>query len=463
MKGMSVHMKKPLFSKIFSIMVTMTFILGLTCQTSYAKPEQSGMVTLERDSKGNFVLKRDGAEYFIKGAATMLNGNGADPGFAQLAAAGGNSVRTWGAADDPVMFDAAQQKGLTVCAGLWLNRPYEMDYNDPVQVQQQHDALISYVRANKDHPALLLWGVGNEYEGDGSNPNVWKAVDQIAASIKQIDPKHPTMTVIAGFSPAKVESIKTYCPNIDIIGFNSYAGLAVFPDYFEQLNLDRPYIITEYGPRGQWECPTVRLGSTDVPLEMTSTEKAEFILENYNTSIVNPSNQTVTKFSLGSYAYFWGVEPRFSNTHTWLETHLFSSFERLNTVDVLTKAWTGAYPRKRCPSIEPLVSNASGMEVAPGGKYLAAVNAKDQGNPHLSISWEVRPEITAVGQPLAPIEGSIISQCGQYVVFKAPETEGIYRLFVYVKDGKGNAATANFPFYSKPGLPVPSDPVIPDK
>lgn len=463
MKGRIVLMKKSLLLKIFSVMVVMAFILGLTCQTSYAKPQKTGYVTLEKNSKGNFVLKRNGISYFIKGAATMLDGNGADPAFTQLAAAGGNSVRTWGAADDPVMFDAAYRKGLTVCAGLWLNRPYEMDYNDPVQVQQQHDALINYVQANKDHPAILVWGVGNEYEGDGSNPNVWKAADQIAATIKEIDPKHPTMTVIAGFSPDKVASIKAYCPNIDIIGFNSYAGLSVLPDYFDQLNLDRPYIITEYGPRGQWECPTVRLGSTDVPLEMTSSEKAEFILDNYNTSIVNKSNPTVTKFCLGSYAYFWGVEPRYSNTHTWLETHLFPTYEKLNTVDVLTKAWKGIYPSNRCPSIEPLVSSASGKEVAPGGKYLAAVKTKDTGDWRLSISWEVRPEIVSVGQPLNPIQGSIVRQCGQYVIFKAPEAEGIYRLFVYVRDGNGNAATANFPFYSKPGLAVPSEPAIPGK
>jgi len=35
------------------------------------------------------------------------------------------------------------------------------------------------------------------------------------------------------------------------------------------------------------------------------------------------------------------------------------------------------------------------------------------------------------------------------VVFNAPETEGHYRLFVYVLDGKNHAATVNFPFMVK--------------
>lgn len=454
-------MCKTLLKKLLTIILAFVFIFSLTCQISSAKQANTGIVSLVKNPDGSFDLNRDGKCYFIKGAATMLNGNGADPEFSQLVAAGGNSVRTWGAADDPLMFEAAYQKGLTVCAGLWLNRPYEMDYNDPIQVQQQHDSLINYVNTNKDHPAILLWGVGNEYEGDGSNPNVWKAADQIAATIKEIDPKHPTMTVIAGFSPEKVKSIKAYCPHIDIIGFNSYGGLSVLPDYFEQLDLDRPYIITEYGAKGQWESPTVKLGSTDVPLEMTSSEKASYILDNYNTSIVNRSNRTVTKFCLGSYAYFWGIEPRFANTHTWFETHLYSTYERLNSVDILTKAWKGAYPHDKCPEIEPLISDANGKEVSPGGKYLASVVIKDKKNSNLSISWEVRPEIAGVGQPLDSIAGSIVRQYGRHVIFKVPELEGIYRLFVYVKDNKGNAATANFPFYSKPGLTILMAPDIP--
>jgi hypothetical protein len=36
------------------------------------------------------------------------------------------------------------------------------------------------------------------------------------------------------------------------------------------------------------------------------------------------------------------------------------------------------------------------------------------------------------------------------LMFIAPKTEGAYRVFVFVRDGQGNAATANIPFYVKP-------------
>jgi hypothetical protein len=34
--------------------------------------------------------------------------------------------------------------------------------------------------------------------------------------------------------------------------------------------------------------------------------------------------------------------------------------------------------------------------------------------------------------------------------YSNPQAEGAYRLFVFVRDGQGNAATANIPFYVKP-------------
>jgi hypothetical protein len=36
------------------------------------------------------------------------------------------------------------------------------------------------------------------------------------------------------------------------------------------------------------------------------------------------------------------------------------------------------------------------------------------------------------------------------IVFTAPEQEGAYRVFVFALDGRGNAATANIPFFVRP-------------
>ena len=75
---------------------------------------------------------------------------------------------------------------------------------------------------------MLLWGIGNEMEGfkAGDDPAIWKAVDDIAAMAKKLDPNHPTMTVVAELGGARVKSIHELCPHIDIVGINSYGGVA---------------------------------------------------------------------------------------------------------------------------------------------------------------------------------------------------------------------------------------------
>ena len=76
-----------------------------------------------------------------------------------------------------------------------------------------------------------MWGIGNEMEGykNGDNQAIWKAVNDIAAMAKQIDPNHPTMTVVAEIGGARVKCIHELCPAIDIVGINSYGGCASIP------------------------------------------------------------------------------------------------------------------------------------------------------------------------------------------------------------------------------------------
>ena len=63
----------------------------------------------------------------------------------------------------------------------------------------------------------------------------------------------PTMTVIAEVGGNKVPNLHKYCPDIDIVGINSYAGLQNVGDrYLERVpaSTGKPYIITEFGAPG---------------------------------------------------------------------------------------------------------------------------------------------------------------------------------------------------------------------
>ena len=139
-------------------------------------------VVVERHD-GRFRLIRNGQPFAIKGV-------GGESRFAELVAAGGNSVRAWGADNLAGILEDAEKHGLTVCAGLWLeHQRHGFDYEDQTAVQRQLEEKLTIVRKYKDHPALLMWGVGNEVEGEGKDPSIWHAVNHLAREIKRIDPK----------------------------------------------------------------------------------------------------------------------------------------------------------------------------------------------------------------------------------------------------------------------------------
>src|SRR5690606_36453778 len=137
-------------------------------------------VTLQQDTDGAWQLQRNGEPYVIRGA-------GGYRGLEQLRAAGGNTLRTWGVEqlgpDDSgaPLLDRAARLGLCVLVGLWVNHPrHGHDYGDAAMLAAQRDRIREAVRRYRDHPALLMWGLGNEMEGHGSDPRVWRELETLA-------------------------------------------------------------------------------------------------------------------------------------------------------------------------------------------------------------------------------------------------------------------------------------------
>ena len=137
---------------------------------------QAGAIPVElRQTEAGWQLIRGGEPYFVKGA-------GGDHSLERLAAAGGNSVRTWGADSVGEILNEAHALGLTVTVGIWLGHErHGFDYSDDAQVQEQFEQARNTVLRHKDHPALLLWGIGNEMEGfeEGDNEAIWTAANAI--------------------------------------------------------------------------------------------------------------------------------------------------------------------------------------------------------------------------------------------------------------------------------------------
>lgn len=404
----------------------------------------AGEVRIAKDAKDNFTLVRDGQPYFIRGA-------GGSTHLAVLKEHGGNSIRTWGIesleaqVEGKRLIDRCAELGLTVTAGIWIApERHGFNYSNPAQIQRQRDAVRAAVRKYRDHPALLLWGLGNEMEGtqsDGRAPHVWKELNELAAIVKAEDPHHPVMTVIASAASTKVRGILQHYPNLDILGVNAYAGAGGAAAAAKSAGWKKPFILSEFGPSGHWEVPKTKWGA---PIEPSSRDKAAAYFASQKTMLEEASD-----ISLGSYCFVWGQKQE--TTSTWYGMFLKSG-EKLPQVDAMCRAWTDKWPANRCPRVTRFESELKEASFPPGKICVARMEATDPDGDALRWEWIVMAESTDLkvggdkeSEPPA-FPSAIVSTERDQVVIKTPDKPGNYRLFGIVRDGKGGASAENFCF-----------------
>lgn len=421
-------------------------LLGALCVVALAtaqaqdKAGDEGPIPVELvETEQGWSLLRGGQPYFIRGA-------GGDGDLDQLVAAGANSIRTWDAKDIDDLLDAAHERGLSVTVGIWLGHErHSFDYDDEDMVAEQHERVRDVVLRYRDHPALLIWALGNEMEGfaEGDNPKIWAAVNAAAALVKELDPNHPTMTVTADIGGERVRFVHEVADAIDIHGINSYGGSTSLPQRLRDAGASKPYVVTEYGPPGTWETATTEWGA---PYELTSTEKAEAYTRSYRLGILdNPGK------ALGGYAFLWS--DKVEGTATWFGMFLRDG-SRLAAIEAMTALWGGEAPANRAPDISGVSIDAE-TELDPGTVIKAQVDVDDADGDDVSVRWVLQPESGDYmtggdlrAQPI-PIEGAIVESEGNRATVALPEEPGGYRLFAYADDGQGNAATANIPLLVK--------------
>jgi hypothetical protein len=179
---------------------------------------------------------------------------------------------------------------------------------------------------------------------------------------------------------------------------------------------------------------------------MTSHEKAEFAIGNYYRTVAAHRDRC-----LGSYVFLWGHKQE--RTATWFGL-LLPTGERTELAEAVSQAWTGRRPSNRAPRLYRIETTAAMQRVTPGARFSARAVARDPDTGDtLTARWIVRAETTDARSggdaEAAPPDfpDAIVKTDGLTCEFVAPTQPGPYRLFVYLLDGKGNAATANVPFF----------------
>jgi hypothetical protein len=395
-----------------------------------------------KEENGHYKLYRNGEPYFIKGA-------GGYKYYDKLKELGGNSVRIWSTIGAKEYMDKAHELGLTVTLGLELGHErHGFNYGDKKAVKEQFERVKKDILAFKDHPALLMWGVGNEVEQFAKNYAMWDALNDIMKFIHEVDPNHPTTTMLAGVPVQHIRELKKRCPHLDILSINAFKWIAPVRKDITAAGWTGPYLIGEWGASGYWESEKVPWGTF---IEETSTQKADLCAERYKVGILDNADRC-----LGSYVFIWGWKQ--ARTHTLLS--LFTEDgQETGIIDILHKEWTGKERSNRVPLITPIgiddLPTHKGIYLQPGSQHMAYTDGKDPDNDQLYYHWEIYHESTEKKEggdveekPMA-IKELIVNGKGRALSFKAPDKEGPYRLFAYVYDGKNHVAIANAPFYVK--------------
>jgi hypothetical protein len=119
---------------------------------------------------------------------------------------------------------------------------------------------LRIVQAYKDHPAILFWILGNEWNLDYNKYWGYQTVEQAAQAteaaakkIKRMDRNHPVSSVLGDrFNDPEpkntISNILQICRSVDLWGINVYRGKS-FQNLFDQWQevSDKPFYLSEFG------------------------------------------------------------------------------------------------------------------------------------------------------------------------------------------------------------------------
>jgi hypothetical protein len=119
--------------------------------------------------------------------------------------------------------------------------------------------LVEVVTAYRNHPAILAWCIGNEW-----NINLYHNrfprtsegylaaaafTESMARMIKALDPNHPVVSTHGDIYPPEMSTLANeLCPSVDIWGLNVYRGPSLTTLFEDWASLtDKPMFLSEYG------------------------------------------------------------------------------------------------------------------------------------------------------------------------------------------------------------------------
>jgi len=192
----------------------------------------------------------DNQPYFMKGICyhpvpkgeTTRSFNSIDQDLKLMSQAGINTIRVYAPIDDIEILDKIDAAGIKLIIGFGYNQNGFFDILS--------GSFLQYIEKYKDHKAILIWELGNEYNYhpewfDGDIQNWYNTLSKATDLIHNTDPNHPVATV-HGDMPDKQALASN--PHIDMWGLNVYRWdqpQSIFREW-EKVS-DKPVYLSEAG------------------------------------------------------------------------------------------------------------------------------------------------------------------------------------------------------------------------
>jgi len=441
------------------IIFAVSLLLAGVC--SFAQPHK---VEVKKDALGAWHMYVDGEVYFPQGACVYPLSQtyyGMLPDYGANAA---RNHRTYVGGVSREYLDNCAKMGMMVHAGLDFKSIRSGYYkrDEARAIAEQEVAIMEVVMEYKDHPAILCWSIGNEF--DISNINTantaqYESIERLARWIHEVDPNHPvTMTITAGMYETKKNGLKNICKSLDFISTNGYISpknhAFGMVEQYKSAELGKPFVVTEFGPTGWWNHDDLRnIGrytSWGGVVDFTSTMKEEEYELCYDIIKSDPE-------CIGIFGFLWGNQTSWRDeVKEWYGLLDINGYT-YGTVDLFQYWWTGHYPEARAPRIESwddmtLNGKTATDEVRlqPGSSNKAAVKVGNPSGQKLRYHWRIIKEGSTRYDSRFPdgISGLIVNDGERNVKFTAPYRSGAYRLYIHVYDDVNRkAAYASIPFF----------------
>jgi hypothetical protein len=166
--------------------------------------------------------------------------------FAIIREMGTTGVRLTHFQHPQAAYDEADRLGLPVWTEIGINSEIEDTPEFRANAAQQLRELIAQTY---NHPAVMLWGIGNEVYAD--DPKVERVLRELHETAKAADSSRPTVYAHCCQADDHPKALVS-----DVIGFNRYFGwypdqsgttIGEWAERFHAAHPERPFAVSEYG------------------------------------------------------------------------------------------------------------------------------------------------------------------------------------------------------------------------